>query len=238
MALKECLLAELKPADGTSGVTASGEGYDENLHSLVWTFWEMFDSGQITQNVTCTIWSSVTTRVEPFSELLLQFPESHREATLTNRNCMLHRLVEHYNFGQEDLPNYDCQYCSKRTLETWQIQISQYPIILCIVLRCKKNDDTRITSAVDYPVWDLNPCTIFGSHEGTVDSNYNLIATVNHKPSKKKDGHYTAVSKSPKLGSWYKYDNNNVNLVKFVKGNTNSVLMDFQKTASFFSMPM
>jgi hypothetical protein len=40
------------------------------------------------------------------------------------------------------------------------------------------------------------------------------------------------VNKSPTLRSWYKYDNNIVNLVNFVKGNTNSVLMDFQKTAS------
>ncbi len=86
--------------------------------------------------------------------------------------------------------------------------------------------------AVNYPVIDLNPCTIFGSHEGTVDSKYNLIATVNHKRSKKNDGHYTAVNKSPTSRSWYKYDNDIVNLVKFVKGNTNSVIMDFQKTAS------
>jgi hypothetical protein len=78
----------------------------------------------------------------------------------------------------------------------------------------------------------LNPCTIFGSHEGTVDLKYNLIATINHKPSKKNEGHYTAVNKSPTSRSWYGYDNDTFNLVKFVKGNTNSVLMDFQKTAS------
>jgi hypothetical protein len=64
-----------------------------------------------------------------------------------------------------------------------------------------------------------------------VDAKYNLIATVNHKPSKKNDGHYTTVNKSP-MRSWYKYDDNIVNLVKFVKRNTNSVLMDFQKTTS------
>jgi hypothetical protein len=110
--------------------------------------------------------------------------------------------------------------------------MSWYPVIVCIVLGCKKNDDTRITLAVGYPVWDLNPCTIFGSHEGMVDSIYNLIATVNHKPSKKNDGHYMAVNKSPTLGSWYKYDDDIVNLIKFVKGNTNSVLMDFRKTTS------
>jgi hypothetical protein len=38
MALKECLLAELGPVDETSDITASGERYDENLHSLMQTF--------------------------------------------------------------------------------------------------------------------------------------------------------------------------------------------------------
>ncbi len=94
------------------------------------------------------------------------------------------------------------------------------------------NDETRITLAVNYPVTDLNPCTFFGSHEVTVDSKYNLIATVNHKPSKKNDGHYMAVNKSPTWRGWYTYDDDIINLVKFVKRNINSVLMDFQKTAS------
>ncbi len=49
---------------------------------------------------------------------------------------------------------------------------------------------------------------------------------------KKNDGHYMAVNKSPTSQNWYKYDNNILDLVKFVNWNTNSVLMDFQKTAS------
>jgi hypothetical protein len=44
LALKECLLAELKQADGTSDNTASGEGYDETLHSLMQNFWDTFGS--------------------------------------------------------------------------------------------------------------------------------------------------------------------------------------------------
>jgi hypothetical protein len=106
------------------------------------------------------------------------------------------------------------------------------PVLLCIVLGHKMNDETRITLAVDYPVINFNPCPFFGSHEGAVDSKYNLIATVNHKPSKKNDGHYTVVNKSPTSKSWYNYDKDIVKLVKFVKQNTNSMLMDFQKTAS------
>ena len=85
------------------------------------------------------------------------------------------------------------------------------------------NDETRITSAFDYPVINFNPCTLFGSHEGAVDWKYNLIATVHHKPSKKNDGSYTAVKKSPTSRSWYKYDGDIVNFVKFVKGNPNSM---------------
>ncbi len=231
LALKECLLAELKPADRTSDVTASGEGYDETLHNLMQAFWDMFDSGQITQTVTCTICACVTTREEPFSKLLVQFPGSHHEATPTNQKCTLNSLIKHH-FEPEDLPNYDCLTCGRRTLATRRIQINWYPVILCIVLGCKMNDDTRITLAVDYPAIDLNPSTFFGSHEGTVDSKYNLITTVNHKPSRKNDGHYTVMNKSPTSRSWYKYDDNIANLVKFVKRNTNSVLMDFQKTAS------
>jgi hypothetical protein len=49
MALNKCLLADLEPADGTSDIAASGEGYDETLHSSMQTFWEMFGLGQITQ---------------------------------------------------------------------------------------------------------------------------------------------------------------------------------------------
>jgi ubiquitin C-terminal hydrolase len=200
LTLKKCLLAELKPADGESDFTASGEGHDENLHSSMQTFWDMFGLGQITQNVTCTICRCITTRVESFRKLLLQFPASHHEATLTNWKCTLNSLIEYY-FGREDLPDYYCQTCGRRTLATRCVQISWYPVILCIVLGRKMNNDTRITSAVDYPVCDLNPCAIFESHEGMVDSKYNLIATVKYKPSKKNDGHYTAVNKSPTLRS-------------------------------------
>jgi hypothetical protein len=175
LALKECLLAELKPADGTSDITSSGEGYDETLHNSMQTFWDMFSSGQIAQAVTCTICTCITTREEPFSKLLVQFPGSHHEATLTNQKCTLNSLIKH-QFEPEDLPDYDCLTWGRRTLPARCIQISHYSVILCILLGRKMNDDTRITSAVNYPVINLNPCTFFGSHEGTVDSKYNLIA--------------------------------------------------------------
>jgi hypothetical protein len=96
------------------------------------------------------------------------------------------------------------------------------------------NDNTRITLAVDYPVINLNLCTLFWITWRNGGLKTHLIAIVNHKPSKKNDVRYTAMNKSPTLRGWYKYDNNIINLVKFLKRNTNSMLMDFQKTASIF----
>ncbi len=156
LTLKECLLAGLKPVGGTSDITAYGEGYDENLHSLMQTFWDMFGLGQITQNVTCTICSCVTTRVESFSKLLLQFPESHHEATPMNQKCTLNSLIE-YHLGQEDLPDYDCQTCGRRTLATRRVQISWYPVIFCWMM----TPESFWQSTILYATWI---CVLFWNY--------------------------------------------------------------------------
>ncbi len=145
----------------------------------------MFDSGQITQTVTCSKCTCVTTMETPFSKRLMQFPDTHHEATATNLKCTLNSLIKHH-LAPKDIHNYECLTCGRRTLATKRVIISCYPVILCILLGHQMNDETRITLAVNYPVIDFNPCTFFDSHEGTVDSKYNLISTVNHKPSKKK----------------------------------------------------
>ncbi len=197
----------------------------------------MFDSGQIMQTITCSICSCVTTREEPFSKLLVQFPDSHHEATLTNQKCTLNSFIQH-QFKPEDFPDYECLTCGKRTLATWRIQISCYPVILCILLGRKMNDETRIILAVNYPIINLNPCPFYRLHEGTVDSKYNLIATVNHKPSKKNDGHYMAMNKSLTLRSWYRYDNDIVNLINFWMGTLTPCSWMSRRLLIFYFMSM
>ncbi len=106
-------------------------------------------------NMHCTC---VTTREDPFSKLLVQFQDSHHEATPTNQKCILNSLIEHH-FEPGGPPNHECLTCGRRTLATRRVWISCYPIILCIVIGHKMNDETRITLAVNYPVINLNPCT-------------------------------------------------------------------------------
>ncbi len=70
-------------------------------------FWDMFNLGQITQTFTCSICSSVTTRETPFSELLVQFPDTHHEATATILKCTLNSLIEHSRLWMPDLQQED-----------------------------------------------------------------------------------------------------------------------------------
>jgi hypothetical protein len=74
-----------------------------------------------------------------------------------------------------------------------------YPKILCIVL-CRNQYDrntgtlSRIQSSVDYPVENFKPNESFGSYEGTDDVIDDLVATINHQPTSKNQGHYTTIS--------------------------------------------
>ncbi len=97
--------------------------------------------------------------------------------------------------GQEDIKNYQCNHCERLTSATICVIISKYPTVLCIVLGRKKGNDTSITLAVKYPVCHLHPSSIFWSHEGTVDLQYNLVATVNHKVGRRNNDHYMTVGK-------------------------------------------
>jgi hypothetical protein len=114
------LACRTQPADGTSDITASDEGYDETLHSLMQTFWDVFNSGHITQTITCSKCTCVTIMETPFSKLLMQFPDTHHEATAMNLKCTLNSLIEHH-FAPEDIHGYECLTYGKRILATKSI---------------------------------------------------------------------------------------------------------------------
>ena len=66
MALKECLLNELKQKEDGSGVT----DYDESLYTNIKFFWDLFSTGRLTSTVTCTTCGNISTTEVPFDELL------------------------------------------------------------------------------------------------------------------------------------------------------------------------
>ncbi len=57
----------------------------------------------------------------------------------------------------------------------------------------------------------------FGSCKGTDDVIYNLVATINHQPTSKNQGHYTTISQQHDSGIWYEYDDEGVKVANFTK---------------------
>jgi len=96
MALKMNLLAELRPEQVNSNLTASNHPYDRELHMSMQTFWDLFSSGMTTQTVTCSECSYVRSRDDHFSEIMLKFPMPHETTRVTTRGHTLANLHENY----------------------------------------------------------------------------------------------------------------------------------------------
>ena len=104
MHLRKCLLEELQLSSDVSNVTENGLTYDEHQHSSMRTFWDLFSTGIYTQKVTCKRCNKISTTEEPFSKLMLKFPQSHHESDHT---CTLEELISHHN-APEDVQEYLC----------------------------------------------------------------------------------------------------------------------------------
>ena len=71
---------------------------------------------------------------------MLKFPQSHHES---DHPYTLKELISHH-YGPQDIHDYRCDRWDMLTFARQHIIISQYPKVLCIVLGCKKTNDTII----------------------------------------------------------------------------------------------
>jgi hypothetical protein len=101
---------------------------------------------------------------------MLHFPPLHHES---DHACTLDDLISHHN-APEEIHDYQCIIWNMPTIATEERVISQYPKIMCIVLSHWKLNETKIKSAVQYPLGGL-----FGS--------------VHHKANRNKSGHCIAI---------------------------------------------
>jgi hypothetical protein len=162
--LRKCLLEELQPSSKESNVTEKGFMYDEHLHSSMQKFWDLFSTRIFTQKVTYTRCNNITTTEEPFSELVLKFPQSHHES---DQVCTLKELISHHN-GPEDIHDYRCNSCDMLTFARQHSIINQYLKVLCIVLGRKKTNDTIIKLAVKYHLLGLQSSQCVQEHQENV----------------------------------------------------------------------
>ena len=133
MGLKQCLLDELTQSEDGSGVTNSDSDYDENLYMRLKTFWGLFSAGQFTHTVTCTACGNVSRTDEPFSELMLTFPQPHHER---DQDCTVEDLIAHH-CGMQDIDGYQCDCCNGRKLAKKVTAITTCPphLVHCTLLQ-------------------------------------------------------------------------------------------------------
>ena len=185
-------------------------------------FWDLFSTGRLTSTVTCTTCGNISTTEVPFDELLLFFPWHHHEQ---NQDCTLEDLIAHH-CEMENIPEYECDHCNRRTLGKKVVAITTCPPILCIVLCRKKQDGGSIQSSVQFPVSGLNITED--------DLQYNLVGTIHHKPSGAETGHYTSICQSLQSQShrWFNYNDHEVSISKFTSMRNNRVLKGHTKSAT------
>jgi ubiquitin C-terminal hydrolase len=121
---------------------------------------------------------------EPFSKLILHFPQSHHESD--HHTCILSDLISHHN-ATAKINDYQCSICNMPTIARQKRFISQYPKIMCIVLSRWKSNETKINSAVQYPL-------------------RGLLGSVHHKGNRGKSGHYIAICEHRDSNNLFSYD--------------------------------
>jgi hypothetical protein len=222
MKLQQFLLDELEDSKKNPGHTHHGETYDNNLYVSMKAFWDLF-TGEITLEYTCTSCKSTIENREPINYLLLKFPDD------SDKKCDTVQSLIKYILQEYDNKEYQCRGCQKNTSATSKSSITKFPSFMCILL-CHSRLDSNgtITSAVEFPALGFD---IKGDQMP-----YDLSATVHHKPTKGRNGHYTAISRSRNLQSqeWFMYDDDRVSSVNFTKSHKNHtvLLKRYMKTAT------
>jgi hypothetical protein len=233
--LKCSLLDEVEQQNNEDG------DYDGVLKNSLSTYWGMFTSGSTEQRFQCTLCKGVTVQHYTFNDLILNFEQSHHVNNHKNNRCTLGEMLTNYSKNQDDILDYECVNCNQRTQAMQRHCICHYPKILCIILRRNRYDrntktQSRIQSSVDYLVENFKPNESFGSHEGTDDMIYDLVATINHQPTSKNQGHYTMISQQHDSVIWYKYDDERVNVANLTKNHSGRLYGESSTTKSSFDV--
>lgn len=241
--LKDSLLAEVERQ------VEEDDGYHYALKNTMTMFWDMFAKGSTDYSVQCDVCGNLSTREQPFTELILYFEDKHHHTNTKKSNvCTLDELLDTYNSRKDRLDDYACSICNRRTRATARNRVRQYPRVLCIAISrgaYSENKTGLVQTLLNFPIDTFKPKSYSRFQEDAddianfpddVDDNiaYDLIAAINRYPDKKDGGHFTAICKQHCSGEWYSYDDRDVKrskLSKSVKG-VPTVRADFQRHAA------
>jgi len=206
---------------------ADGEN-DRTWKQTMNAFWNMFENGTLvtTKECYCGVISPIT---ETFHTLFLGFEERfHGSVSGYANQCNLSDMISYYH--QESRLEWACPSCmGKFNNATKKCVITKYPKILYIVIQ-RGGYNMLINTAVDFPLENFNPFIYPDGNEPPIcDVKYNLVASIYRKATTQNKGHYYAICKDDRSGSWYTYDDDNVEVVKNMQKPNGKIYVTLQR---------
>lgn len=133
-----------------------------------------------------------------------------RSQSAVNRLFDLEDLIRH-SFQKEEIDDYSCTRCKKKTKVVKQQTISRLPKVLILhVNRLDIGEKIRKTeNPIEFPIADLDMspfCAVeIDDSRKETPANFNLVAGIAHKGTSSK-GHYTAYCWEESVDSWVEFN--------------------------------
>lgn len=162
--------------------------------------------GQTHTKLICKQCSTVSSSYEPWNMLKVSIPGSEGGIAPTLLECIAD------TFATEEIHDYECDNCKKKTIASKEHSISRFPPVLILVLKRFTNSGQKIRARISYDEnnLDLSPWRSWTSLQSVGKSCYSMCATIEHMGSLR-GGHYFMRGKDPITGEWFTYDDSRVN---------------------------
>lgn len=161
--------------------------------------------GQTHTKLICKECSTVSSSYEPWNMLKVSIPGSEGGRAPTLLECIAD------TFATEELHDYDCVTCKKKTIASKEHSISRFPPVLILVLKRFTNSGQKIRARIPYDENNLNLSSwrSWTSLQSPGKSCYSMCATIEHMGSLR-GGHYFMRGKDPITEEWFTYDDSRV----------------------------
>jgi hypothetical protein len=233
--LKEDLLKELKQN------VEENIDYHCALKKTMTDFWDMFAHGSREYTTRCHGCGNTTAQKEPFTKLILKFHNKlHKKSSKKSDVCTLDELLRTNPSGDDNVDDFHCLRCNRKTTATRGNCVRWYPRILCIAISHGSYNDKDahlVKTCVDFPIDTLKLKEYSLSQDFSddfEDITYKLVATMYRYPKSNDGGHFTAICKQHRSGMWYSYDDDEVKMSSFSKSDKGipTAKKDFQRNAA------
>lgn len=162
-------------------------------------------AGTLTNEITCLMCESVTTREEPFLDLSIDLEQNH-SLTACLRNFSKVEMLARSN-------KFHCGTCHALTEAHKHIRIKKLPRVLIVQLKRFKfveelNRFTKLSHRIAYPRWLRIPNA--SADAAQPERLYALTAVVLHLGASPNSGHYLTIVRRAASTQWLVFDDDDV----------------------------